>query len=507
MKRSLVLVSTSFAVGALHAAAPASLTIYNQNFAVVRQSVPLALTSGINRLSVSDTTAHLEPDSVILRDPRGKWGLRVLEQNFRADPISEALLLSRYEGQTIDFETPTSAGTNRVVRGKIVRSGYVPHTAAWQQYGSAYVQRQSSLAYGGGEGGGQPVIEVDGQVRFGLPGQPRFPALTDDSVLKPTLEWVLESAQAGPLEAELSYVTGGMSWAADYNITAAEQGDLMDLMGWVTIDNQSGRTFEQVPIKLMAGDVSKLRGPGAPEADSARLMGAAYAMAGSKPVTEKTFDEYHLYTLTRPTTLRDRQTKQVEFIRATGIASRRLYVYDGAYIDPNRYRGWDAANIRQNPEYGTESNPRVWVMRQFMNTEENRLGMPLPKGRVRFYRRDADGPLEFTGENLIDHTPRGEKVRVYTGNAFDVVGERTRKEFKIDHGRSMADESFEIRLRNRKAEPVAVTVVEHLYRWVTWELTAKSNTFLKTDSQTIEFQLQLKPDEEQVLTYTVHYTW
>ena len=184
-----------------------------------------------------------------------------------------------------------------------------------------------------------------------------------------------------------------------------------------------------------------------------------------------------------------------------------MYVYDGLKLDPNRYMGAPAEAIRQDSGYGTLSNPKVWVMREFVNSDANHLGMPLPKGRVRFYRRDTDGRLEFTGEDTIDHTPKDERVRLFTGAAFDVTGERRRTNYRIDHGRSMLDESFEIKLRNRKKEPVEVRVVEHLYRWSTWEIQVSSMPFTKTDSQTIEFRVPLQPDEEKTVTYAVHYTW
>ena len=158
-------------------------------------------------------------------------------------------------------------------------------------------------------------------------------------------------------------------------------------------------------------------------------------------------------------------------------------------------------------EYGAQSNPKVWVMREFSNSQKNGLGIPLPKGRMRFYRQDADGQLEFTGENVLDHTPRDEMVRVYSGNAFDLKGERRRVQFNVDSSRKWIDESFEIKIRNHKKEPAEIVVVEHLYRWVNWEITAKSDTYLKTESQTIEFRAQVEPDAEKVITYTVHYTW
>ncbi|MCJ7674694.1 MAG: hypothetical protein MUO33_06020, partial [Sedimentisphaerales bacterium] len=237
---------------------------------------------------------------------------------------------------------------------------------------------------------------------------------------------------------------------------------------------------------------------------------AMYAGVAGKgpPVTEKAFEDYHLYTLERPTTLHDRETKQVEFLRAEGVKSERLYVYDGVKIDYARYRSYQPEYIRQERDYGTQCNPKVWVMREFKNSQENHLGIPLPRGLVRFYRQDDDGQLEFTGENFIDHTPRDETVRVYTGNAFDLVGERRRTYYKIDISQHWLDEAFEIKVRNRKEDgSVEVRVVEHLYRWLSWEIVEKSDSFVKTESQTVEFRVNIPAGQEKVITYKVHYTW
>jgi hypothetical protein len=487
------------------AAAESSLTIYNQNFAVVRESLPLDLKRGTNEVSMTEITAHLEPDSVILRDPQGKQALQVLEQNYRSDPISQGLLLSLYEGKEIDFLVPRADGKQDIVRGKIIRSGYQPHQSALQRYGPQYAQTQR--AYASYEsGGGQPIIEVEGKLRFNLPGQPLFPSLADDTILKPTIRWVLETDRPGKLNAEFSYVTGGMSWEADYSMLAQTKGEAIDVIGWVTMDNQSGRTFDNAHIKLMAGDVSKIQ----PEGYRMDYMYAARGGSGpmQPAVSEKAFEEYHLYTLGRATTLHDRETKQVEFLRAEGIQAERLYVYDGVKIDLNQYRGYSSDNLRQNRDYGTQSNPKVWVMKEFKNSQENHLGIPLPKGRMRFYRRDDDGRLEFVGENTIDHTPRDETVRAYTGDAFDLVGERRRTNYQIDTMRNWLDEAFEIKLRNRKTDgAVEIRVVEHLYRWINWQIREKSDPFTKTDSQTIEFRVQVPAGEEKTITYEVHYTW
>jgi hypothetical protein len=490
-----------FGSGILYPGQPA-LTIYNQNFAVVRDTVALDLKQGVNNVRFTETTAHLEPDSIILRDPSGKTSLQILEQNYRNDPVSQELLLSFFEGKTIDFLVTEANKPNTVVAGKVVRSGYAPHNAeAMQRYGQRYSMVQSSIA---GEAL-QPIIEVDGKLRFSMPGQPLFPPLADGTILKPTLEWQLQSDKTAKLDAELAYVTGGMGWEADYNIVAPENSDVLDFIGWVTIDNQSGKTFENAKIKLMAGDVSKVQ-----SADILRRSAneeLAVQAAPAAPVAEKAFEDYHLYTLARPATLRDRETKQVEFIRASGVKSERVYVYDGLKLNWQRYGSYSMENLRNNQELGTEMDTKVAIMREFKNSEPNHLGMPLPKGRLRFYKQDTDKQLEFTGENLIDHTAKDETVRVFTGNAFDLVGERQRTNIKVDSSNHWLDESFEIKLRNHKKEAVEIRVIEHLFRWTNWEITQKTNDFTKKNAQTVEFRVPVKPDEEKVINYTVHYSW
>jgi len=480
-------------------AAEPQLTIYNQNFAVVRVLIPLNLQAGENRVQFTDTTAFLEPTSVILRDASGKRSLRILEQNYRADPVSSQLLLSLNEGKTLDFVVQSGDKTE-IVQGKIIRSGYLPTPPqSWNPY-NGWQAPALNL---------EPIVEVNGKLRMGLPGIPLFPTFPNDTILKPTLSWVLETDQPGEMNAEFSYVTSQLTWNADYNLVAPEQGDVLDIVGWVSIRNLSGKAFDNAHIKLMAGEVNKLP-PGQFAMDSLQRAfgGGVGGMLGPAPqVTEKPFEEYHLYELHRPTTMHDQETKQVEFVRAAGVKSERIYVYDGAKIDENQYRGWNPDMVRQNSEYGTQSNPDVWVMREFVNSEANHLGIPLPAGRLRFYRQDTDGQLEFTGENEIKHTPRDETIRAFTGSAFDIKGERRRTDYHIDQGQRWVDEAFEIKLRNHKKDSAVVRVVEHLYRGANWDIVEKSSTYLKTDAQTIEFQVQVPPDSEKTVTYKAHYTW
>jgi hypothetical protein len=318
-----------------------------------------------------------------------------------------------------------------------------------------------------------------------------------------------------------------MRWEADYNLVLPEKGDDLDIVGWVTIDNESGKDFQNARIKLMAGDVNKIQS--VMQMRMANLGGGGGGGGRPEPpVTEKSFDEYHLYTLQNATTLLDEEKKQVEFVRAQNVKSSVRYVYDGARIGLEQ--NWSPDVLHMESEYGTLSNTKIWVMREFTNASANQLGIPLPKGRLHVYRHDSGGQMEFTGENVIGHTPRDEVVRMVTGNAFDLTGERKRTDFKVNLGNTgigidpmtglpvppsqsvsnaapYINESFQITLRNHKREPVEVRVVEHLYRWVNWDITKKSQDFKKIDAQTIEFPTQLDADEQRAVSYTVHYTW
>jgi hypothetical protein len=466
---------------AVTASAQPALTIYNQNFAVVRDTVPLDLQSGVNSVRYAGATAQVEPDSVILRDPAGKHSLQIFEQNYRNDPVSQELLLSLFEGKTIDFENlrmKDNTQAREIIPGKIIRSGFVP-----------------------GGSPEQPIIEVNGKLQFSLPGEPRFPDLGDDTVLKPAFNWLLQSDKPGKFDAEVGYVTGGFDWSASYNLVSPEKGDLVDIVGWITMNNQSGKMFENAKIKLMAGDVNKIQPPQR-VLKMAFMNSLAEAAPAAPAVTEKAFDEFHLYSIARPTTLHNRETKQVEFVHAEKMFAPTIYVYDGS----SDYRFYGGLNYDQG--YGQSGNKKILVQREFVNAETNQLGIAMPAGKLRFYRRDADSQLQFVGENTIDHTPRNETVRVTTGNSFDLVGERKQTNFRVDTGDKWIDESFEIKLRNRKKDtPVEIRVVEHIYRWSNWEITKKSDDFVKKDSQTIEFRIPVKPDEERTVTYTVHYSW
>lgn len=457
--------------------AETTLTIYNRNLAVVRETIPLQLKQGVNEISFDRATAQVLPDSVVLRDPAGKVGFSVLEQSYRNDPVNKWLLLSHFEGETIEFRSTYPDGKVEVKPGRIIRSGHVP--------------------------GGQPqdpIIEVDGKLRFVLPGEPLFPTLGDGSILRPTLGWQIQSEADASFDAQLSYLSNGFHWEADYNLVAPEKGETVTITGWVTVNNLSGTGFEQAKVKLVAGDVNIIELPslGAPAPVTRKME----AFADAAKVQEKAFDDFHLYTLPRPLTIRDKETKQVEFLRASEVKASKKYVYDVV-----SFRNYDGRPQTQQLE-GQSFPKDVAIYWEFRNDEANGLGVPLPAGRVRFYRSDdEDGNLEFVGENDIGHTPRNENVSLYTGNAFDLVGERKITHFQRDDRAQWMKESVEVTVKNRSKEPKEIIVRERLWRWMNWKLEDASAEYVKKDAQTIEFTVSLAPDEEKKVTYTAHYSW
>ncbi|MGC9334057.1 MAG: DUF4139 domain-containing protein, partial [Anaerolineae bacterium] len=226
------------------------------------------------------------------------------------------------------------------------------------------------------------------------------------------------------------------------------------------------------------------------------------AGAAEPQVEERAFFEYHLYEVQRPVTVKDQQTKQIEFVTASGVPAEKFFVYDGAQM-----QYWGAYQPVDDPSYGTASNKKVMVMLEFTNGEEQGLGVPLPKGTLRVYKEDVDGSTLLVGEDAIDHTPKDEQIRLYVGDAFDIVGERIQTDFQVDYDDDWMEESFEITLRNHKDEDIEVRVVEHMFRWSQWEIEESSHEYEKTDAQTIEFRVPVEADGETVVTYTVLYEW
>ena len=488
---------------------PAALTIYNQDFALVRTPITLDLKAGTTEVSATNVTARVEPDSVVLRDPLGKREIRILEQDYDGALRVQAQMLAKFEGQTIDFVLPGTNGEQKIVAGKIVRAGSVPQFDLIDRYGQNYFYQMNQPNMQE-----EPLIEIEGKLRYGLPGVPLFPAGANGLTLKPTLRWVIFSDRAVNMPAELDYITRGLRWDATYNVVAPAEdsaaGEKLEMIGWVNVTNESGTDFKDASVKLMAGDISKLVNQnggfsfGGPVAGTV-LMDSAGAQA---QVTQKNFDEYHLYDLHRTTSLLDHQSKQIEFLNVTGIPAQRVYVYDGFKIDPQngmRYLQFNQENFGGS----VSTNKKVWVMQEFRNSQTNHLGMPLPKGRMRFYRRDTYGSLQFIGENTIDHTPKDEMVSVFIGDAFDITGDRVRTDFKTTQrsDNHTIVESYKVTLHNAKPNSAKVRVVEHMLRTANWTLSNTSDDFTKKDSQTAEFNVEVPASGEKVVSYTVTYTW
>jgi hypothetical protein len=521
--RILPVLAAVFAASALAAQQPATqpsapstaLTIYNQDFAVARTQVDLDLHPGLNEVTTNQVTTQLEPDSVVLRDPAlrdpsAKRTFHIVEQNYDAAVVNQEWLLQKYEGKTIDFQISNGALVDGhfvpgpIVQGKIVRAS---------QPGNPYGYPQN-----------QPLIEVDGKLQFQLPGTPLFPALTDGLLLKPTLRWQIDSEKAQKLSAELAYITGGLSWEATYNVVAPNAGDSVgkaaaanasadekaDLIGWVTIHNQSGTDFPQARIKLMAGDISKIKprnnGFGPVAGNIYQTMDSVTAYSGPQ-VTQRTFDDFHLYDLNRTVALHDGQIKQIQFLEASGVTLTRSYLYDGADAARRPIAQFGGNFIEERTYVLNSDNTKISILEQFKNTQSNHLGIPLPAGRIRLYRRDADLQMEFVGESTINHTPTEDTVKISTGNAFDLKGSRRQTDFHINQNDRILDETFEVELTNQKPEPINVNVIEHLYRGDNWEIQQKSADYSKLDSHTIQFPVQVPAKGKATLTYSVRYSW
>ncbi len=448
-----------------------ALTIYNQNFGVVREKRKVDVTEKIGTIRFTDVAAQIDGTSVqfkSLTDPNAA----VLEQNYEYDLVSADKLLQKYIDKPITVLTKDG-------------SRYSGNLLSFD--GNQLVIRQY------GEKGDLAMVQRGDNVK-----DIQFSALPEGLITKPTLVWKLATEKVGDQLVEVAYQTAGINWQSDYNAVLNAKDTALDLGGWVTINNQSGATYKDAKLKLIAGDVRRVQPP-VPRSVMYRL-GAQEKAAGFE---EKAFFEYHLYTLGRPTTVADNQTKQIELLKAADVPVKKIFLYEGA----PQYRFY--GGLINDAGYGSEeSNKKVNVIIEVKNSQDNHMGMALPKGKVRLYKRDpADASLEFIGEDQIDHTPKDETVKLHIGDAFDIVGERKRTDFHVDTGRHVMTESFEIRIRNHKTEPVEVLVKETLYRWNNWEITESNQKWTKYDSNTIHFPVKVDKDGEQVITYTVRYTW
>jgi hypothetical protein len=347
-------------------------------------------------------------------------------------------------------------------------------------------------------GQGIVVRTDDGRIVLNPTGTVEVLELPEGLISKPTLMWDLVASHSGNYDIELAYLTNQITWSADYVLVLSADDKKADLNGWVTINNNSGATYKDATMKLIAGDVRRLQ-PNMPAGFGGGRGGGGVAEA-DKGFREETLFEYHLYTLQRPATVRNAETKQIALLSASDVDLTKEMVLEGQKSIWYSY----GSSYRPGEGFATDPKIKVNVVVSLKNSDKNKLGMPLPKGKVRVYKRDASGQVQMLGEDEIDHTPREESVRLYIGDAFDVVGERKRTNFRWINGHTF-EESFEIRVRNRKKVTESVRVIEH--GWSEWRITRESMQSKKLDSNTFEYPITLKPDEERVITYTILTTW
>lgn len=445
MKRLALAALLALAVPAAAADRELTVTVYNQNLALVKDVRALELGTGKRTFRLTDVSAQIDPTSVHLV-PKSGGGLAVLEQNFQYDLVSADKVLERYVDKDITVIGKDGKGTTGTLLsfdgGSLVLN---------RNPGIAIVNRTE-------------VKEV------------QFPELPGGLITKPTLVWQLDNDGPATREAQLSYLTGGLSWHAEYVAVVDESDKALSWSGWVSLENSSGTTYPNARLKLVAGDVNRVTNQPAPV--PREMFKTDMAMGQSlNQFEEQGFFEYHLYSLTRPTTLADKETKQLALFPTADVAAQKFYTFER-----------------------TRDARKVHVTIEFKNSAAAGLGMPLPKGIVRVYKEDKSGAQEFVGEDRIEHTAKDETVRMSIGDAFDVVGEYR----QVDQRRisdKESESSHEIKLRNHKTETVTVKVVEHAYG--DWRVVTSSPDFVKKDAQTLEWTITVPADGEKVVTYTI----
>ncbi len=452
------------------------LTVYNDNYALVkdRRMLDEPLKAGINLIRFRDVASTIDATSVYFRSLTDALA-SVVEQNYEFDLVNADKLLRKY------IDKPITA-----------------HTADGQVYEGtlmSFDQRQLVLAKDREKG---PIFMVERGENI---KRIQFSSLPEGLLTRPTLVWELATGKEGKHTVEVSYIANNIRWRADYNLVLNPDDTKIDVSGWVTLENNTGTAYKDAAVKLLAGD---------PRIDFRNFnfgFGQDYykiMMTKLAPTTQKgddvsrAFGEYRMYTLPEATTVNNNQIKQIELINTPGVAVTKTFLYDGAKMQ------WQWIGWYEDPGFGREENKKVNVLIEIENRADRNLGIALPKGKCRVYKKDTDGALEFIGEDQIDHTSRDERVVLYIGDAFDIVGERKQTDFR-KISRTVFEEAFEIKVRNHKKEAVTVKVLEKLYRWSEWEIIKKSSDFEKLNSRTVIFPVEIKPDGEAVVTYRVRY--
>ncbi len=434
-----------------------ALTVYNADLGLVRDQREIKLSPGVGELLFMDVASAVIPASVSIKSLTDPASLSVLEQNYEYDLLNPQKLLDKYVGKEVRL---------------------------YQK--NPYTEREETVTATLLSNNGGPIYRIGNEITFGYPGRVIFPGVPEDLIARPTLVWLLENSLAKPQRIEASYLTDKINWRADYVVTLNAADNRADLAGWVTIDNRSGATYRDASLKLVAGDVNRVR-----EEPAYRdvMMKAAKAEMGAAPqFREEAFFEYHIYTLRRPATIKDNQAKQIRLVQAGNIPVKKELVLKG---ERSYFYG----------AYGdTSANRKVGVFIEIANKKGHNLGIPLPKGTVRVYKQDGDGSLQFVGEDSIDHTPKDETVKIKLGDAFDVVGSRKRTDWK-KIASDTYETAFEISLRNRKKEDVTVRVIEPIPG--DWTMISSSHEFRKSDAFNAEFSIPVPANKETRLTYRV----
>jgi hypothetical protein len=439
-----------------------AITVYNQNFGLVREIRKLDLGEGKVSLEFKDVSAHIQPETVHIKSLDGEDELTVFEQNYRYDLLTPAKLLEKYVDKKV----------------KVYR---------WnEKLGRDEMKEAKVLATEGGL-----VLEIDGQVTYGFPGRIAFPEVPANLIAKPALVWLLGSNRARQ-RVEVTYLTQNLNWVADYVMVVSDDDKKGDLTGWVTLSNQSGTSYENAQLKLVAGDVQRLAPPPPTATPGFAADEASIRIQRAPQFKEEGFFEYHLYTLERPTSLLGKETKQVTLLEGHDIGVKKKLIFYGAEY---YYRG----------QYGeVVSNQKVGVYLDIKNSKQNHLGMPLPKGVVRVYKADKSGAKQFIGEDAIDHTPRDEDIRIKMGESFDVVGDRKQMSWSaISH--CVSESEWQIELRNHKDSADVVEVYEPVNG--DWEILSSSHKHEKKDSKTFTFEVNVPARGQTKITYRVRVRW
>ena len=441
-----------------------AVTVYNSNVALVRDVRRVHLPGGVIDLRYMDIAAQVNPATVHIVSLTAPKELNVLEQNYEYDLLSPQKLLQKYVGKELTLV--------RVI----------------QENNSTREVPVKALLLSDNDG---PVWKVGNEIITGM-GADRyvFPDMPENLYSKPTLVWLLDNRHTGEQAVEASYLTNQMNWSSDYVLTVHSDQKSADLNGWVTVVNQSGTSFRNAQLQLVAGELNRVMPPG-----GMRMLEMANksVRAPAPQFQQEALSEYHLYTLQRPTSIQNNESKQISLLAAAGAAVEKVFEVDGQsyyYQSP------------QSP--GQPAKEPVKVLIKFKNTEANSLGVPLPAGTVRVYQGDSKGRVQFIGEDRIDHTPKDETVSLYIGNAFDVVAERKQTDYQ-HLGSHSAEVEYEVSLRNHKPEPVTVYVNEPISG--DWTMLNSTFKFEKTAAFAARFTVPVVANSEALLKYRVRIHW